>query len=474
MKGLKQILLLFFVFLASLFIVSCSKSMYSLTLPDGVSASVENLDKIEKNTEIILTITPPVGKELESLKVNNSVVSVSNNTYSFKITENTVVEVAFKDIQKEEVKFKLTLPAGVKSNQTNLDEILENTAVTLTVTVPVDKEVAYFKVNGVNVNLTDNKYTFRIIRDTVVEVGFQDLKPGVKYYSITLPSGVVANVTNTSSIEENTEVTLTITVPAGKELEYLKVNNVEVSTTNNEYTFIITKDTTVTISFKDIPVGPKYYKLTLPASVHTELDDLDNILENTEIILTVVIPLGDELEYLKVNGNKVLLVGNTYTFNITKNTVVEALFVSGWHEMTNADALNYLKNINTTLFREGVFKFVVNGVAEEELVDYLVMLEFDSDLNVLSGIGQLINQDSQNITFYTDGTYIHHILEVYEDDPFPIHEEGVIVLSLKAQLIEVALGFLFSQFFEGAHYIPSGPLSLNDALDVVLGYALGE
>ena len=166
---------------------------YSLTLPDEVSANVGDLTAIEDATEVTLTVTVPSGKLVESFKVNNQIVTLKNNTYSFLIVENTTVEVSFKNIEAGTNYYKLTLPSEVTANVSNLNEIEENKEITLIITVPSGKEVVNFKVNEQVVTLVNNAYTFNITENVAVDVIYKDVGVPITYYSLTLPSEVTAN-----------------------------------------------------------------------------------------------------------------------------------------------------------------------------------------------------------------------------------------------------------------------------------------
>lgn len=172
MKNLRKILFVFIVVFSLLFLANCKKKeFYSLDIPEHITVDVSDLTKIKKNTKITLTITYPEGKELDFLKVNDDIVEVTNDKYTFKIVQDTIVKLTLKNIGDVGVElFELTLPEGVKANITNLGSIEKGTSITLTITPPKNHELDKLYVNDVVVSVIDNSYTFVLQKDTVVIV----------------------------------------------------------------------------------------------------------------------------------------------------------------------------------------------------------------------------------------------------------------------------------------------------------------
>ena len=54
----------------------------------------------------------------------------------------------------------------------------------------------------------------------------------------------------------------------------------------------MTKDITVTVSFEEITIEDVFYALTLPVGVLSDQTDNTKILENTNVVLTIVVPEG--------------------------------------------------------------------------------------------------------------------------------------------------------------------------------------
>ncbi len=247
-------LFLFILVVLSIFILSsCSPSeeeTFKLTLPPEVSANISDLDFISKDTVIILTVEVPTNSKVETFKVNGESVTLTNDTYIFTIIEDTVVTITFIPLGEETVinYYSLTLPDEVSTNLINLTQIEAGTEITLTVTPPANKSVESFKVNDVEVALDNNTYTFNITKDTVVTVIFKG-EEVTSYYSLTLPEGISANVSDLTEIKENTVVTLTVRLDLALQLESVIVNGQAVTLVNDSYTFTIKEDTVVYIAY---------------------------------------------------------------------------------------------------------------------------------------------------------------------------------------------------------------------------------
>ncbi len=326
----KKFLLFLLVLIGGMALVGCKEPVepevetFKLTLPQGVTSNQENLAKVAKDANVVLTVTIPEGKEIESFKVDGveKKGELVNNKLSFKMTKDIVVTVSFKELIVVK-KYKLTLPAGVTADFTNLAEVPDNVDVTLTVAVPAGKEINSFKIAGQerkNDLDANNKIVIRLTKDTTVTVEF------VAYHALTLPEGVTADVSNPQRILEGKEVVLTVAVPAGHEIASFKVDGVEKkgALVNNKLTISMTKDIVVELSYV------AFFGMTLPEGVTANVTDLTHILSGTEVELTVAVPEHHELTVFKVDGEDKLasLQDNKLTVTVNKNIAVEVTFVS--------------------------------------------------------------------------------------------------------------------------------------------------
>ncbi|MDY0277301.1 MAG: InlB B-repeat-containing protein [Acholeplasma sp.] len=307
---------------------------YKLTIPNEITANVTNLNAINESTTIVLTVNVPTGKEINELKVNDVLVTPANNAYTFQIVKDTTVVVTFKDA--ETPTYTLTLPSEVSSNADDNGEIVKGTEVTLTINVPEGKEIDELKVNGEVVVTTDNKYVFEMVQNTTVEVTFKDI---VVTYTLALPSEITSNADDNEEIVKGTEVTLTIDVPEGKEIDELKVNGEVVATTDNKYVFEMVQNTTVDVTFKNQVIR---YSLTINEGLSADVTELEAIEENTEIVISISVPFGFDLTSFLVNGEEKIseIAEDKFTFTIVEDTEIEAIYVdSGMPVLTSKSLL---------------------------------------------------------------------------------------------------------------------------------------
>lgn len=132
---------------------------YTLTVNEGLTA--DKTGDIAADTLVTLTITIPTGKELDKLTVNGTVVTVTNNKYSFNITQNTEAVVTFKEkstAQEITVKSSFTSPDGTAmtgDGTTNNAELFGFNPTIFTVTSLPDgaygNKIAFYAKGGMRI-----------------------------------------------------------------------------------------------------------------------------------------------------------------------------------------------------------------------------------------------------------------------------------------------------------------------------------
>ena len=94
-------------------IIPCN---YSVTINNSTNGSVQASvsENLPYGTEVTLTIEADTGYSIDSLFVNNEIVTVSNNTYTFNIEKDTTVSATFKNnaVQTEEETLSVTGNTG--------------------------------------------------------------------------------------------------------------------------------------------------------------------------------------------------------------------------------------------------------------------------------------------------------------------------------------------------------------------------
>ena len=128
------------------------------------------------------------------------------------------------------------------------DAYVEGTAVTVTVEPNEDYDASLI-VNGEEVALTDNSYTFAVQSDTDLQVNYS--YKYVVYTSVTAGKGTVtlSEPKNGSVYEKGEEVTATVEAAEHYELKSLRINNDYVNLTDGEVKFQITGKTYIFAEF---------------------------------------------------------------------------------------------------------------------------------------------------------------------------------------------------------------------------------
>ncbi len=133
----------------------------------------------------------------------------------------------------------------------DLEKVVPNFTLTLTVVVPDGKEVDEFTVDGEIKELDNLKYRLVVTRNHVVKVTFKEKTK----CSLYLEEGISANIENLTNIEVGTDVLLTITVPEGKEIYQLIVDGKVVDLSGrNTYLLTVSKNHVVSVNFKNISI----------------------------------------------------------------------------------------------------------------------------------------------------------------------------------------------------------------------------
>lgn len=154
---------------------------YTITLNVGENGTVttnpETLTNLLADTEVVFTISPAEGYELDEFKVDGEAVTVENNTYTLTVTADATVDVTFKLIPVEPETYTITLNVGengiVTTNPETLTDLLADTEVVFTISPAEGYELDEFKVDGEAVTVENNTYTLTVIADATVDITFK-------------------------------------------------------------------------------------------------------------------------------------------------------------------------------------------------------------------------------------------------------------------------------------------------------------
>ncbi|MEH7503588.1 S8 family serine peptidase [Neobacillus drentensis] len=274
-------------------------------------------------TDKTFTITPNTGYEIATLKVDGVDATATNNTYKLtNVKSDHTIDVTFKPIV-----YTITATAGDHGTISPSGSVSVNhgTVQTFTITPNIGYEIATFKVDGLNAELTNNAYTFtNVTKDHTINVTFKQIVHTIKVtagdHGAISPSGSV-------SVNHGTDKTFTITPNIGYEIATLKVDGVDTTATNNTYTLTnVTSDHTIDVTFK-----PIVYKITATAGDHGTISPSGRVSVNhgTDKTFTITPNIGYKIETLMVDGVKVKLKSKDYTFtftNVTRDHTISVTF----------------------------------------------------------------------------------------------------------------------------------------------------
>lgn len=170
------------------------------------------------------------------------------------------IRVTFKEeTPPDPEKYDVTLGEGLSSldSLTNLEA---GTKVNITITVPEDKEVDQFKVDGAVIDLAGAlTYELTVSKNHNVTVSFKDITPPEPdKYIVTLGPNLNSGDPLTNLLAGD-KVNITITIPEHKELYEFKVNGTPIHLGGLlTYELTVSGNHNVTVSFKPITYTLNY------------------------------------------------------------------------------------------------------------------------------------------------------------------------------------------------------------------------
>ncbi|HHV14643.1 MAG TPA: hypothetical protein GXX66_03235 [Acholeplasmataceae bacterium] len=269
------------------------------------------------------------------------------------------IRVTFKEeTPPDPEKYDVTLGEGLSSldSLTNLEA---GTKVNITITVPEDKEVDQFKVDGAVIDLAGAlTYELTVSKNHNVTVSFKDITPPEPdKYIVTLGPNLNSGDPLTNLLAGD-KVNITITIPEHKELYEFKVNGTPIHLGGLlTYELTVSGNHNVTVSFKD-----KLYTVTLGPNLNSG-DSLTNLLAGSKVNITITVPTGQEVDVFQVDGTLIDL-GGLLTYELT---------VSGNHNVTvSFKPITYTLNYS---INDGLFTFQQQYAYNEQVSDDYVASE---------------------------------------------------------------------------------------------------
>ena len=147
-------------------------------------------------------------------------------------------------------------------------------------------------------------------------------------YNVSATAEGNGEVTATASgkMREGSKVTFTATPDEGNRVASAKINGKEVTLTDNKIDVTVTEDVVFTVTFEEIP--KVYYNVEIVSGEHGTVtaSAQGQVEENTSVTFAVTPDENYLVDSAKLNGETVVLNGNTYTVTITENITFAVTF----------------------------------------------------------------------------------------------------------------------------------------------------
>ena len=339
-------------------------SKYNVTINSATNGKVTaSAASCVAGTEVVLTVAPNSGYELDALSVmnttSNTAVTVTNGKFIMP-AGNVNVVATFKAATA--TTYKVTVNAMTNGAvSANTTAAKAGDTITLTVAPASGYELDELSVKNatsnaaVTVSGTGNTRTFTMPASNVtIAATFKAVK-----YDITINPSTNGSVSvNPSAYEKGATVTLSIAPAAGYELDKLTVtdtsNNGAVAVSDNKFT-MPAADVTVTATFKKAT-----YKVTFDTIKNGVITTTPANAKVGDTVSLVAKPSdGYELETIAVkdaNGNNIAIsgTGNNRTFVMpASNVIVSATFKTTKYPVEITTPVNGSVSVNPDNYAKG-------------------------------------------------------------------------------------------------------------------------
>ena len=311
---------------------------------------------INHGTSATISLSPDDNYRIKSVKVNGTDVtsSIKDNQYTISsITADTSVEVEFAIITYT-LSIKATGNGSASYDGTTIKDkastftVNHGTSATITFTPDDGYKIKSVKVNGVDMtsSVKDNSYTINsITADTSVEVEFAIITYTLSIKatgngSASYDGTTIKDKASTFTVNHGASATITFSLEDGYRIKFVKVNEVDVSSSvvDNQYTISnITAETSLNVEFEAIP--PTTYTLSIKVTGNGSATYAKTVIRDKESTFTVNEGSLVSIIITPDNGYKIKRVienetnvtsyvsNGTYIINsISRNTNVEVEF----------------------------------------------------------------------------------------------------------------------------------------------------
>ena len=257
------------------YILSISSSGNGYASYNETSIRNKTMDfSLTEGTSPTIIFTPDNGYRIKSVKVNGTIVSVTNNQYTISnISRNTTVEVEFEAIPittytlsiKATGNGSASYDGNTIRSKTSTFTVNEGSNATMTFTPDNGYRIKSVKENKTDVTsyVSNGKYTINSIsRNTTIEVEFEAIPASTYSLSISASGNgsvsyngtAIRNRTTSFTVDEGSSATITFAPDNGNSITSVKLNNSDITSqiSGNSYTVNnITANTTLSVTFQE-------------------------------------------------------------------------------------------------------------------------------------------------------------------------------------------------------------------------------
>lgn len=400
-------------------------------------------DVIKGNTEEIknvsVSITPNEGYLIESIKVNNKDVTVSETiTFEPVVGENKVV-VAFKERPQEDnfsVKLNFDSEKGTVTSDILSGVVDKVDKVTLTITPKEGYEIGEVKCSNKVLTVTDGVATFKpTLGENLVEVTF-NLIPVLTEFNVETifdeGMGEVKLSKTSGYIEETESVEVTITPKEKHEILDVQINGKSVEIENNAgFATFFTPNAgknTVEVTFKKLPEEQKFnVKVVVPneGNVKVQLDKTEGkVGEEVQIVKVTMLPYF-ELDDILLNGKSIGKDVKTFT-PITGENILEIKIKN--KEVTyeidkGSEFLTTITPTDTTDLSSGqeliniVFDKIENELEQKGKTDYVrnMLLAYTDHLNFYENVVTKYGVTKEDVNKFYDIIVTPQVIALFNE-----------------------------------------------------------
>ena len=295
---------------------------------DNGNVEVSKLSDITAGETITIRVSANAGYELEWLKVNGEVITVINGEADVIVNSDIEIEVSFKEIVKPAPNTYTVTFDSNGGSQVNSITVNEGDLI---LEVPMELTKEGYTFLGWFVGDVQFDFNTPITSNITLTAKWQEKTTPVTY-SITIPADANGQVTasKTTEINAGEQIILTITPNTGYELEWLKVNDVNINVVNGKAIITVNSNINIVVSFVEINQGDDDDTQTVTKYTSTFKDEKLSVGEN-ELEYTASRDAfgwdtsGRGVQFTQSNGpvtltSKVSLIGvNSVTVKVTSN-----------------------------------------------------------------------------------------------------------------------------------------------------------